>query len=54
VTVPPQWGDGYPKSNEDYHRMFQLLTMEGWAGIGDNWDAMDARMKDVVVKTTAG
>jgi spermidine/putrescine transport system substrate-binding protein len=52
VTVPPQWGDGYPKSNDDFHRMFQLLTMEGWAGIGDHWDDMDARMKDVVVKTT--
>lgn len=54
VAIPPQWGDGYPKSNDDYHRMFQLLSIEGWDGLGSNWDAMDARMKDVVVKTTAG
>lgn len=52
VAVPAQWGSGYPKSNDDFHKMFQLITMEGWAKIGDNFTAMDERMKQVVLKTT--
>jgi spermidine/putrescine transport system substrate-binding protein len=53
VAVPEQWGDGYPKSNDDYHRMFQLITMEGWAKLlGENYQAMDDRMKQVVLKTS--
>jgi spermidine/putrescine transport system substrate-binding protein len=54
VAVPPQWGSGYPKSNDDYHRMFQLITMDGWAKIGNNYTAMDDRMKQVVAKSTSG
>jgi len=54
VAVPAQWGDGYPKSNDDYHRMFQLITMDGWTKIGNNYTAMDDRMKQVVAKSTSG
>lgn len=52
VTVPAHW-NGYPKSNEDYHRMFQLLTMDGWDKINANYQAYDDRMK-VTVSKTAG
>lgn len=54
VAVPAHWGNGYPKSNEDYHRMFQIITIDGWAAINKNWDGIDARMKEIIAKTTAG
>jgi len=54
VAVPPQWGDRYPKSNDDYYKKFQIITMDGWTQIGNNYTAMDDRMKQVVAKTTAG
>lgn len=52
VAVPPQWGDGYPKSNDDFHKQFLLLTVDGWAKLGDAWNDIDARMKEIVAKTT--
>ena len=52
VTVPAHW-NGYPKSNDDYHKMFQLLTMDGWDKINANYQAYDDRMK-VTVSKTAG
>jgi spermidine/putrescine transport system substrate-binding protein len=54
VTVPPQWGTGYPKSNEDYHRMFQIITMDGWDKINANYQAYDDRMKETIKRTTGG
>jgi spermidine/putrescine transport system substrate-binding protein len=53
VTVPAQWGTNYPKSNEDYHKMFQVITMDGWDKINANYQAYDDRMKQTVAKTTA-
>jgi spermidine/putrescine transport system substrate-binding protein len=51
VTVPEHW-TGYPKSNEDYHRMFQIITMDGWDKINANYQAYDDRMKQTVAKTS--
>lgn len=51
VQVPDHW-NGYPASNEDYHRMFQVITMQGWDGIMADYQAFDDRMKQVIVKTT--
>ena len=50
VAVPPQWGAGYPKSNEDYHKMFQIITMDGWDKINANYQAFDDRMKQTVAE----
>jgi spermidine/putrescine transport system substrate-binding protein len=52
VTVPAHW-TGYPQSNEDYHKMFQILTMDGWDMINANYQAFDDRMKQTVARTTA-
>lgn len=54
VTVPPHWGNSYPKSNEDYQRMFQLLTIDGWTKLGAAWNDIDARFKKIIEITTAG
>jgi len=54
VAVPPHWGDSYPKSNADYQKMFQLLTIDGWAKLGNAWNDIDARFKKIVEITTAG
>jgi spermidine/putrescine transport system substrate-binding protein len=51
VTVPAHW-TGYPTSNADYHRMFQILTMDGWDKINANYQAFDDRMKQTVQRTT--
>ena len=51
VTVPSHW-NGYPTSNEDYHKMFQILTMDGWDMINANYQAFDDRMKQTVARTT--
>lgn len=53
VTVPSHW-NGYPKSNEDYHKMFQIITMDGWDMINANYQAYDDRMKQTIAKTTSG
>lgn len=52
VTVPAHW-QGYPKSNEDYYRMFQILTMDGWDKINANYQAYDDRMKQTIVRSTS-
>uniref|UniRef100_UPI0035B4EB43 ABC transporter substrate-binding protein n=1 Tax=Aestuariivirga sp. TaxID=2650926 RepID=UPI0035B4EB43 len=51
VTVPAHW-NGYPKSNEDYHKMFQIITMDGWDKINANYQAYDDRMKQTIAKTS--
>jgi spermidine/putrescine transport system substrate-binding protein len=51
VTVPAHW-NGYPTSNEDYHKMFQIITMDGWDKINANYQAYDDRMKQTIAKTT--
>jgi spermidine/putrescine transport system substrate-binding protein len=51
VTVPAQW-KGYPASNEDFHRTFQIITMDGWDKINANYQAYDDRMKQTVARTT--
>ena len=51
VTVPAHWV-GYPKSNDDYHRMFQIITMDGWDKINANYQAYDNRMKQTVARTS--
>lgn len=53
VTVPEHW-IGYPKSNEDYHKMFQIITMDGWDKINANYQAYDDRMKQTIARTTSG
>lgn len=53
VTVPSHW-NGYPQNNDDYHRMFQILTMDGWDKINGNYQAFDDRMKQTITRTTAG
>lgn len=52
VTVPPHW-TGYPKADEDFHRMFQIITMEGWDKINANYQAYDDRMKLTIQRTTS-
>ncbi len=54
VTPPPQWGDAYPKSNEDFYKKFQVLTMDGWNKMSQQWEGFDTRAKQMVAKTTAG
>jgi spermidine/putrescine transport system substrate-binding protein len=51
VTVPAHWS-GYPTSNEDYHKMFQIITMDGWDKINANYQAYDDRMKQTVARTS--
>lgn len=50
VTVPPHWA-GYPQSNADFHKMFQLITIDGWARINANYQAFDDRMKQTITRT---
>ena len=51
VTIPAHW-KGYPTSNEDYHKMFQIITMDGWDKINANYQAYDDRMKQTIAKTS--
>ena len=51
VTVPAHW-KGYPTSNEDYHKMFQIITMDGWDKINANYQAYDDRMKQTIARTS--
>lgn len=53
VTVPAHW-KGYPTSNEDYHKMFQIITMDGWDKINANYQAYDDRMKQTIARTSGG
>lgn len=50
VTVPPHW-TGYPRSNADFHKMFQLITIDGWAKINANYQAFDDRMKQTITRS---
>ena len=52
--VAPAHFPGYPKSNEDYQRMFNVLTMEIYAKFVDNWDQYDQWIKETITKTTKG
>jgi spermidine/putrescine transport system substrate-binding protein len=52
VSVPAHWGSDYPKSNEDYHRNFQIITMDGWDRINANYQAYDDRMKLTIQRTS--
>jgi spermidine/putrescine transport system substrate-binding protein len=52
VTVPPHWQD-YPRSNADFHKMFQLITIKGWDGINASYQAYDDRMKLAISRSTA-
>lgn len=54
VTPPAHWGGAYPKSNEDFYKKFQVLTMAGWDKMSAAWDAYDARAKTMVERTTRG
>ena len=51
VTIPSHW-NGYPMSNQDYHKMFQVITMDGWEMINANFQAFDDRMKQTIARTT--
>ena len=35
-------------------RMFNLFSLDGWTVFGANWEALDARMKVAIAKTTQG
>ena len=52
VAVPAHW-QNYPRSNEDFHRMFQLITMDGWKSINNEYQAFDERMK-LAISRSAG
>lgn len=52
--VAPAHFPGYPMSNDDFHRMFNVFTMEGWAKFIENWDHFDQRMKQTIVNTRKG
>lgn len=51
VTVPSHWS-GYPTSNEEYHKNFQVITMDGWDLINADYQAFDDRMKQTIARTT--
>lgn len=51
LAAPPHWQD-YPLTNDDYHRKFNLLSMDGWAKIGDNYQWYDDRLKAAILKST--
>jgi spermidine/putrescine transport system substrate-binding protein len=53
LAAPAHWKN-YPTSNEDLQRMFNLFSLQGWAVFGANWDALDARMKETIARTTQG
>lgn len=51
VAVPAHWHN-YPRSNEDLHRMFQLITMNGWSKINADYQAFDSRMKTTIARSS--
>lgn len=51
VAVPAHWHN-YPRSNEDLHRMFQLITMKGWGEINADYQAFDTRMKMAIARSS--
>jgi spermidine/putrescine transport system substrate-binding protein len=52
VAVPEHWV-GYPKTNEDLEKRVNLIDIAGWERVLANWDALDARFKEAVLKTSA-
>lgn len=52
VTVPQHWV-GYPATNDDLHKRVNLIDVAGWTHVLDNWDALDARFKEAVLKTSS-
>ncbi len=53
LTAPAHFPN-YPRTNDDMKRMFSLFSLEGWNVFGANWEALDARMKQAIAKTTEG
>lgn len=51
VTVPPHWPN-YPATNEELAKRVKLISMEGWEKLLPNYDALDARFKQAVLKTS--
>lgn len=51
VTVPPHW-HGYPSSNDDLKSRVNLFSIDGWNKVMPNFDALDARFKQAVLKTS--
>jgi spermidine/putrescine transport system substrate-binding protein len=51
LVAPAHW-EGYPLTNDDFHRQFSLLSMDGWKKIGDNYQWYDDRLKAAIMKTT--
>lgn len=52
VTIPEHWV-GYPATNDDLHKRVNLIDTAGWERILANWDALDARFKQAVLKTSS-
>lgn len=52
VAIPDHW-IGYPATNEDLYKRVNLVDVAGWERILANWDALDARFKEAVLKTSA-
>lgn len=53
LTPPSHWS-GYPRSEDEVRKTFKLFSIDGWSKFGPNWDALDARMKQTIAKTTQG
>jgi len=53
LTPPTHWA-GYPRNEAEVRKTFNLFSIDGWAKFGPNWDALDARMKQTIAKTTQG
>lgn len=51
VTVPPHWKN-YPRTPDDFGRMIKLLTIDGWDKLLANWEALDKRFKEAVIRTS--
>jgi spermidine/putrescine transport system substrate-binding protein len=47
VVVPAHWTT-YPRSNEDYHKALNLISIEGWNRMFVNYEAMDVAFKKLV------
>ncbi|WP_409562718.1 PotD/PotF family extracellular solute-binding protein [Hyphomicrobium sp. MC8b] len=51
VTVPQHWND-YPHTSDDFNRKIKLLTIGGWDKLLANWEALDRRFKETVIRTS--
>ncbi len=52
VTIPDRWV-GYPATNVDLQKRVNLIDVAGWQRILANWDPLDARFKEAVLKTSS-